>query len=231
MWRLATPLLRRMPHALPVAVVVSLVGGASTGDPFDVARALGLLPFFVVGLLATPERLRALRRPRARLAALAAFAVALGVAPLIEHHLGGSEWLYWRSSYAQLEVSFLAGVAGRLVLLAGAGVLAVSFFALLPRQGGWFTRLGSASMVVYLFHGFYVKSLEYTSFADWSSEHPMTALVVSLLAAVAVSLTLAAPSVASRLNVLVDPVGSWRRARHLPNAKKAGSPRGTGLLR
>jgi fucose 4-O-acetylase-like acetyltransferase len=224
LWRLATPLLTRMPHALPVAVAVSLVGGVSTGDTLDTARAMGLLPFFVMGLLATPEHIDRLRRPGARLAALGAFALALALSTLVETKVGSTEWLYWRSSYAELHVSFLGGVAGRMLLLAAATALALSFFALVPRRGGWFSRLGSATLVVYLFHGFLVKSAEYTAFPDWSARHPLPALVLSTLVAVPVALALAAPPLARRLNVLVDPVGAWQRSQATPRDPGHGAP-------
>ena len=232
LWRLATPLLQRLPYALPVAVAVSLVGGATSGDTLDLARAMGLLPFFVIGLLATPGQLDLLRRPAARLSALTAFALALALSTLVETRLGGTEWLYWRSSYSQLHVSFLTGVAGRALLLAAATALALSFFALVPRRGGWFSRLGSATLVVYLFHGFVVKSVDYTGFPDWSSRHPVTALAVSTLVAVPVALVLAAPPVARRLNVLVDPVGSWRRRQAAPTdpGRRPGSHVGSTEL-
>ena len=35
-----------------------------------------------------------------------------------------------------------------------------AFLALVPRIGGWFTRMGAATLVVYLFHGFVVKGAE-----------------------------------------------------------------------
>ncbi len=224
LWRLATPLLKRMPHALPVAVAVSLVGGVTTGDTLDSARTMGLLPFFVMGLLATPEHIDRLRRPAARLAALGAFALALALSTLVETKVGSTEWLYWRSSYSELHASFLAGVAGRTLLLAVATALALSFFALVPRRGGWFSRLGSATLVVYLFHGFLVKSVEYTAFPDWSARHPLPALVLSTLVAVPVALALAAPPVARRLNVLVDPVGAWQRRQATPRDSGHSAP-------
>lgn len=224
LWRLATPLLKRMPYALPVAVAVSLVGGVTTGDTLDTARAMGLLPFFVMGLLATPEHIDRLRRPAARLAALAAFALALALSTLVETKVGSTEWLYWRSSYSELHVSFLAGMAGRTLLLAAATALALSFLALVPRRGGWFSRLGSATLAVYLFHGFLVKSVEYIGFPDWSARHPLPALVLSTLVAVPVALALAAPPVARRLNVLVDPVGAWQRRQAAPRDPGHGAP-------
>ena len=218
-WRLATPLLTRVPHALPLSVLVSLAGGAFTGDTLDLARALGLLPFFVVGLLATPEQLARLRLPAARAAAMGAFALALVVATAVEHHLGSTEWLYWRSSYTELHVSLAIGVAGRLALLAGSGALAVAFLALVPTRGGWFSRLGSATLVVYLVHGFVVKSVSYTAFPGWADGHALTALALSTLAAVALALLLSWAPVSGRLQVVVDPVGSWRRRQAAPVAE------------
>ncbi|MGA8996092.1 MAG: acyltransferase family protein [Nocardioidaceae bacterium] len=220
-WRLATPLLRRVPHVLPLAVVVSLATGVSTGDPLDLARTGGLLPFFVLGLLASPEQAARLRRTRVRVVAVAALVVAAAVATLVENHLGSTEWLYWRSSYDELHVSLLVGVLGRLALLAGAGVLALSVLALVPTGSHWFTRYGHATLVVYLLHGFVVKTAAYSAFPGWSQQHPLPSLVVATAAAVAVALTLAAPPVAQRLSVLVDPVAAWSRRRR--QATSAGS--------
>jgi fucose 4-O-acetylase-like acetyltransferase len=235
LWRLATPLVKRMPYALPVAVAVSLVSGAFTGDTLDLARTLGLLPFFVVGLLATPEQLASLRRPGARVYAVGVLTVALVAATVVEAVPGGSELLYWRSSYDELGVSVAFGVMERLMLIGAAGALAVAALTLMPRRTFWFTSLGSASLVVYLFHGFLVALGLYSTFPGWTAHHATIGLVVTAAAAVGVSLLLASPPVASRLNVLVDPVGTWqRRRRHAaPAGRPAGShvgalePRGT----
>lgn len=85
--------------------------------------------------------------------------------------------------------------------------------------------------MVYLFHGFVVKSVDYTGFPDWSSRHPVTALAVSNLVAVPVAVVLAAPPVARRLNVLVDPVGSWQRRQAAPtDGRRPGSHVGSTEL-
>jgi fucose 4-O-acetylase-like acetyltransferase len=212
LWRLATPLLKRVRYPLLLSVAVSLAGGAVTTDALDVSRALGLLPFFVVGLLATPDHVAALRRPGVRLVAGAAFALAVGLSSVVQHH-PGTEWLYWSSGYSEMGASFPHGVAVRALLLAAAGALAVAFFALVPGRGGWFTRMGAASLVVYLFHGFVVKSVNYSAFPDWAERHTGPAMELTPPAAVVVALLLAWPPVARRLSAVVDPVGAWRRRR------------------
>jgi peptidoglycan/LPS O-acetylase OafA/YrhL len=104
----------------------------------------------------------------------------------------------------------------RLLLLAVCGGLAVAFLALVPGRGGWFSRLGSASLVVYLWHGFFVKSVQYTAFPRWAEQHDGVALLLTAVGAVLLALLLASPPVSSRLAVLVDPVGSWRSRQAAP---------------
>ena len=87
-----------------------------------------------------------------------------------------------------------------------AGALALSALSLVPRSQRWFTSLGSASLVVYLCHGFVVKGAEYAGVGSLSERDPVTAFLAVTAAAVGVSLLLAATPVSRRLNVLVDPI-------------------------
>jgi fucose 4-O-acetylase-like acetyltransferase len=214
MWRLVTPVFKRLPAALPVAVAISLVGGLTTGNTLDLARAMGLLPFFVAGLLVTPAHLDLLRRPAARLSAVGVF-VVVGLVALLMQEGVTKEWLYWRSSYAELDATVLEGAVMRLGLLLVGGAAAAAFFALVPRRGGWFARMGAATLVVYLCHGFVVKGAGYAGIEDLlSAGSPWWSLLWLTAAAVLVALVLAWPPVATRLNLVVDPVGSWKQRRH-----------------
>ena len=209
-WRLLTPIFLPLRGGLALAVVISLVAGLRAGDTLDVARILGLLPFFVLGLKATPERLELLRRPGARIAAVislaAIFLLALGT-----DRWASTEWLYYRSQYGDLEASDTRAVLIRSALLVIGTVGAWSFLALVPRVGGWFTRMGAWSLVVYLFHGFVVKSAFYAGYPGWAGEHRVVSLVLTTAAAVALALVLAWTPLASRLNNLVDPLGYGER--------------------
>ena len=70
-WRLTTPVFRAPPAVVALAVAVGLCVWSGTVDGetaemFDLTRAVGLLPFFVLGVHTTPERLERLRGPGAR---------------------------------------------------------------------------------------------------------------------------------------------------------------------
>ncbi len=212
LWRLVTPVFRRVPAALPVAVAASLAGGLTAGHVLDVQRAMALLPFFVLGLKARREHVELLRRPRVQLAAVGVLALALAWAPFIQNTLG-REWLYWRSGYGDLGIGTWPGLGLRALHLAVSAVLSLAVFALVPRTRHWFTRLGAASLVVYLCHGFFVKTAYYAGFSHWADVHPRAALLLVPFAAVALALLLAWPPVAQRLGMVVDPFGAWRRRR------------------
>ncbi|HSE07536.1 MAG TPA: acyltransferase family protein [Nocardioidaceae bacterium] len=225
LWRLATPLLLRVPNPLLLAVVASLLGGLIEGDVLDVGRATGMLPFFVLGLVARREHLDRLRTGPARKAAAAVLAVGFGLAAFIDGRIR-TEWMYWRSSYADLDATFASGSLIRLGLLVVGTLLALSALALVPQVDGWFTRLGAATMVVYLFHGFFLRGAEYAGVAALLENNPWAALVVTSTLSVVLALGLAAPPVARRLNVAVDPFGTWRR-RARARDRQAG-PVGAG---
>lgn len=211
-WRLATPLFTRLPApaAIGAAVVVSLVGGiVRPSDTLDVSRTLGLLPFFVIGLSLRREHVTWLQRAavqRVAVGSLLLIAVAAHVTGTV-----GTEWLYYRTPYAELGVSPVAGVVIRAGLLLVGLLGAASFLSLVPSRTTWFSRLGAASLVVYLFHGFAVKSAALTGFPAWADQHVATALLVTSAVSFGLAVLLSQPRVAGRLNHVVDPIGALDR--------------------
>jgi fucose 4-O-acetylase-like acetyltransferase len=179
------------------------------------ARVLGLLPFFVMGLKATPERLELLRRGWVRVAA-AFVLVGLFVLAAWTDRWASTEWLYYRSQYGELGFDPLHSMFVRSGLLVIGTLGAWAFLSLVPRINGWFARMGAWTLVVYLFHGFAVKSASYAGFGDWADGHALVARVVTTGAAVLLALFLAWQPVASRLTHVVDPLGYAQR--HLRDA-------------
>ncbi|MBO9522912.1 MAG: acyltransferase family protein [Nocardioidaceae bacterium] len=233
-WRLATPAFRALSagSALLVAVTLSLLSGLWDGTVFDHARILGLLPFFVLGLVladADWQRLRRVPLPFgvAGLGAVAALA-------WWSRDRVPTEWLYYRSPYGELEPDPVRAMAIRLGVLAVGLLGALSFFVLVPRVRGWFATLGAATLVVYLFHGFFVLTAQYQGFGDWTAEHVVLGFAVTTVAAIGLALALAAPPVARVLSYAVDPVGKLgaltRRAGGGPSAPSAGRPSATPVL-
>lgn len=212
-WRLATPAVLALPRrlALPVAVATSLAAGFFAGQTLDAARILGLLPFFVLGLL-----LHDTDWTRVRSLALAPYAVlgtlTLALATRYTDVWAATDWFYYNARYDQLGTDPLHAVLTRALVLAVGLLGAFSFFALVPRGATWFARLGTATLVVYLWHGFFVLGAEYAGVPAWTATHPVPAFAVTTLGAVALAMTLASPFVSRALKSAVDPIG-WVQAR------------------
>jgi fucose 4-O-acetylase-like acetyltransferase len=214
-WRLMTPLFRRFAAgpAVTLAVLLSLVSGMWGGEAFevlDLTRVFGLLPFFVLGLFATPERLELLRGSAPRWLGVVVLAGVWQLTALTDD-LAATEWLYYRAPYGELGASDATGVVTRLAVIAIGAVAMMAFLALVPRRGGWFARMGGATLIVYLFHGFVVRAALYAGYTEWTADHSELGALLTLAGSIAVALALAAPPVARRLQHLVDPFGAAER--------------------
>jgi fucose 4-O-acetylase-like acetyltransferase len=231
-WRLMAPAFMRLskPVALVLAVVISLLAGLEAGNILDAARILGLLPFFVLGLTLSDHEWGWLRVRRAIPLALLGIVVILVFTRFTDSWIN-TEWYYYRSRYDALDPNDLKAVAIRAVLLCIGLIGAASVFTLVPRGRSWFATLGAATLVVYLFHGFFVLSAQYEGFPDWADRHVVWSFVVTTIAAILLALLLASPPVARVLNVAVDPVGWLIRRREAldggateeaPPAKQSG---------
>ena len=213
-WRLMTPIFRAMWGGVFVALVISLLAGLWLGDTLDLARVFGLLPFFVLGLKATPEHLERLRTGWVKPAAVIVF-VGIAVLTRYTDRIAATEWLYYRSRYDELDVSDAEALVIRLAVLAIGALGTLAFLTLVPRVSGWFARMGAYTLVVYLFHGFAVKGVSYTDFPGWALGHPDLALALVTAASLLLALLLAWRPLASRLQEVVDPFGyAERHARH-----------------
>jgi fucose 4-O-acetylase-like acetyltransferase len=211
-WRLATPLLRIHPVMVPVSIAVSLLGGLTNQELFDINRAMGLLPFFVIGLHLAPEQLMLARRRGAWIAGL------VGVAGLwwltqFTDTLWNTEFLYWRAPYSEVGAGDLEGMLmrGGLIVIALLAVAAV--FTLIPHRQSFITRMGQWTLVVYLCHGFVVRYLEYQGFHDWLPDPPWLAIAITVAVGIALALFIAWDPIARVLNYAVDPINSLLRLR------------------
>jgi len=211
-WRLATPILKRHWLWVPAAVGISLAGGLISGQYLALCRVLGLLPFFVLGLHLERGHLDLLKpwwlKPFAVGALIWIFQFAQDT-----DLWARTAFLFYDAGYADLGWPTQDAMRIRLTVM-GIGLLgSLAVLTLVPRRGGWFARMGAATMVVYLFHGFFVRFAEYAGWQDWASTHPFLSLPLTTLAAIGLSLALASPPARRTLTWAVDPVNSWLRRR------------------
>ena len=207
MWRLATPILRWHPAMVPVSIAISLLAGLTNQELFDLNRAMGFLPFFVIGLHLTPEHLAVLRRRGAWLLGVLGVLFLWWLAKHTDDYWS-TQFLYFRAPYAELGADDGEGIwiRARLIVVALVGSAAV--LTLVPHRRSFLTRMGVWSLVVYLCHGFVVRYLEYRGYEDWMPGTSWWSVTITVAVAVALALVIAFEPVARVLNCIVDPVNS-----------------------
>jgi fucose 4-O-acetylase-like acetyltransferase len=215
LWRLSAPLWSHLRHPVAVSVALCLIAGSwSFNSDSTLCRAAALLPFFVLGLTVSTERVAALRsRGWTRWAGGGLLLAALPVAyvwesgkvlPKIEHGV-----LLWNRGYEHMDFSALEGMSYRVLALALAAVLGAAFLAAVPRGQAWYTRMGTRTMYVYLLHGLVVKTLQYAGVLDGHFLRTPAGLVSLTLGGLALGVLLATAPVQRLTHRFVEPRARW----------------------
>lgn len=232
-FRLVLPYLVLLRMPLLWALVLSVMVGyfSNVDSTFSLSRAIGILPFFVLGWQVRQwgllERFLALGQIvwALRAGAIAVFAIWLGVV------IGGIAqwraidlrfWFFYDDSYRGLgEGEWWAGFV-RLGLIALAVLLSAAFFALIPRSDTWITTLGQATMYVYLLHSFILYPLRETGVLK--GEHSSAVWLLGMVfACIAISIVLTAPIVRRVFRPFIEPKPRWLFAK--VDDKPAGASR------
>lgn len=212
MWRLITPILKLHWLFLPLSVVVSLIGGLWDTEALMFPRFLGLLPFFVLGLHLKPRHLAHLDDVWVRVAAVPTL-VGIGIMAVYTDTWAETALLWYDTGYSELPIDNEIAFQTRLTVMMVGLLGAFAAMSLVPRRSlGWFTVMGGATMVIYLFHGFVIKTVKALGWPDFTASHPGLGLVLTILGAVGLALLLASPPVRRVLEPFTNPLG-WLEVR------------------
>ena len=233
-FRLILPYLALLKFPLLIAVVASVGVGyfANVDSTFSLSRAIGILPFFVLGWKLNEWGLvDRWRRVVANgwwvrvvaVAILAAWLVAVVSNIGFWRDIDLRYWFFYDDSYRGLgEDQWWAG-AVRLGLIALAVLLTGAFFALIPRRETWITDFGTSTMYVYLLHSFILYPLRETGILK--DEHSSAVWLTSMiLACIAISIALSGPLVHRIFRPIIEPKPRWLFVSPAAFEKKNGGP-------
>ncbi|MHC5796915.1 acyltransferase family protein [Lacisediminihabitans sp. FW035] len=217
-FRLVLPYLVLLRYPLLWSVLFSVgVGYFSNVDStFSLSRAIGILPFFVLGWQLRQwklvEKWHVIEKQTWLIRGIAmAIFVAWAAVLVIFIDFWKSidvHWLFYDDSYDGLGQSdWWAGFV-RLAFLLLAALLSAAFFVLVPRSETWITGFGQATMYVYLLHSFILYPLRETGILK-NDPAPDLMLVAVILAGIAISIALASPLVRRVFRPIIEPKPRW----------------------
>ncbi|MEO3859224.1 acyltransferase family protein [Acrocarpospora sp. B8E8] len=216
LWRLTTPVWKRMRYPLVVAIGVYLFSGFSQLEQdFSMDRFFGLMPFFVLGMVLKPEHFDFLKRTWVKVLSAIVLAVWVGFLAVYASRLKLSVF-YFRFSYQDLNMTWWYGMGFRLAFLAGVLVLCAAVLALIPRKETWFSDLGVRTLYCYLLHGIPVliaKELGWLKL-PWL-EGPIGTLAI-IAGAFVVAIILCLPVTRTLFKWLLEPRFTWLYRKPTP---------------
>ncbi|MFJ3669063.1 acyltransferase family protein [Streptomyces sp. NPDC090106] len=222
-WRLTTPIWRRVRWPLPIALAVAALATLtpSIGKDLDLQRTLQFLPYFVLGLCLRPAHFSLVRQWRVRLLALPVLAGALvfsyWAVPRMDY-----AWFFHKDSAEHFAVPDWYGPLMTLALFGCSLVLVACFLSWVPGRRMWFTTLGAGTLYGYLLHGFVIQAANHW---QWSDERffrqPAGAIAVSVVAATVVTALCTAP-VRRVFRCVMEPNMSWAFRKDRPEPARPG---------
>ncbi|MFB7861691.1 acyltransferase family protein [Streptomyces sp. NPDC056069] len=209
-WRLSAPLWRNLRAPVTTTTAVFLAAGAfSLGAQLSITRVLQFLPFFVLGLTVSSERLAWLRdRAWARPAALAAFVTAGAGAYVLAPDIS-AVWFYRSAGASELHVSYVHWLVQASAVYAVGLVLTGAFLVLVPGRRTWFTALGAGTMSAFLLHAFVRQAALHGGLYDHEFFQGVPGQAVLTVLSAGLALALCTRPVHRLMRPLIEPRLRW----------------------
>ena len=164
-WRLAAPVVRRVPYHMPITLAAGLaVGLFGIGNFLSIPRILFFFPFFLAGMEFDSVWLARFRNRQGYMGALGILGI-LAVSLFADdyHHRLSVKVFYGRYSYEELGLSPAEGILVRVVCYAISFLMIYLFMLVLPSKKKSYSYLGERTMAVYIFHGLIYSCFKYRS--------------------------------------------------------------------
>ncbi|MBS5885947.1 MAG: acyltransferase family protein [Clostridium sp.] len=168
-WRMTLKYLIKFKHILLISFIAGVLVGLipSIGSILSISRTIVFLPFFLLGYYTTEEHLEKIKSFKSEYAITGILVFLLVAIYIVKNDLFSYKFLYNSYSYNALEVSLFEGTVFRIFLYFGAIIFSICVINLVPRREQFFSKIGKATMNIYVFH-IYLVMLVYFFIPKWN---------------------------------------------------------------
>ena len=182
-WKVITPYFKKVPHFFLISLILGLSFGCLevTGTYLSISRIVVFYPFFLAGMLLERGKLEALRTYKNKcVCTVGLVGLTMFSRWMIDFFDFRLSYFYGKECYGSLGMGNLKGIWMRLICYALGFLFTYIFTILMTEKRFRFSKLGSSTISIYLFHGLLFKFLEHqTSVLDAVNTVPET---IALLA-------------------------------------------------
>jgi fucose 4-O-acetylase-like acetyltransferase len=186
------PILTTIRLSLPILFVLPLIIGffPDYSWAFSLSRTICFAPFFLLGYYCNENTLKTIQKNKIPIliAALLVFGalILLCLSPLVQENIGKVEHSLWMAEpYRASRVSGGTGVIYRAIIMAAALVFGAFVLAFAPHKKSILTLIGKNSLVIFVFHGYFVQYLN-----DFFTFNPAVFSGVAILILISIGITL-----------------------------------------
>ncbi|MGY5240414.1 acyltransferase family protein [Clostridium tertium] len=168
-WRITLKYLIKFKYILLLSFIAGVLVGLipSIGSILSISRTIVFLPFFLLGYYTTEEHLEKIKSFKSEYAITGILVFLLVAIYIVKNDLFNYKFLYNSYSYNALEVSLFEGTIFRIFLYFGAIIFSICVINLVPRKEQFFSKIGKATMNIYVFH-IYLVMLVYFFIPKWN---------------------------------------------------------------
>ncbi|NMM62615.1 acyltransferase family protein [Clostridium sp. P21] len=204
MWTIILPYFSKIKYSILIALVVSIVSGYddNIGYYLSLSRTITFFPYFLMGYFCKKEYIYAARVYIKKMYAVFGLSVIWLFIYLMNSKID-YRWFYGSYSYSQLNGFGCPKFITEMLVYVLAVIASVCIVALIPNKKLFFTKFGSRTMSVYIFHGFIVKLLVKYNFFNHISSFTSEILVV--LISLLIVVMLSSKKINEVTNMIVSP--------------------------
>ena len=162
-WKVMTPYFKKVPHYFLISLILGLGFGCLevTGTYLSISRIVVFYPFFLAGMLLESSKLEKLRTFKNKcVCTVGLIGLTMFSRWMIDFYDFRLSYFYGKESYEGLGMGNLEGIFIRLACYALGFLFTYIFTILMTEKRFRFSKLGSSTISIYLFHGLLFKFLE-----------------------------------------------------------------------
>lgn len=189
-WNLILPYFSKVRYSIIIAVAISILCGYDNniGYYLSLSRTIIFFPYFLMGYFCHKYHINTIRKYIEKKYAV----LGLLTVFLIIYLLNGKidyRWFYGSFTYSQLDGLNYPKFLLRMFTYILAIAISTFVLTLIPDKKLFFTKLGSRTMAVYVFHGFIIKILIKYNFFDYVNSiiSEISIILLSLLIVILLS--------------------------------------------